>query len=239
MIRYKENNRGFTVVEIIIVLLIIAILAGIAIPITLSIIDSSRETDAKIMAKSIMNSVQSGFNSLAANREQWTSDGGMKGIILDENRKDFGKSNFKDKSEFNNGFIYVGNTTPIQNILDKIDENDKVEILYVAAGNVWKYYSSDDRDKMYKAYAVIFKMSGDDEPVWFYDGKNITKEWPFTNYINKSKVSTGQSGDNFTLSIDKNTTLQIYALKIPKKNSQGAYEYWNNTLVKAVNEQNS
>lgn len=235
----NRTNYGFTLVEIIIGLIILAIITAIAIPVTLSIIDNSRESDAKIIAKDIMTAVQSEFNSLAASREQWTSDSGKKGIILDENRKDFGKGNFKDQNEFNNGFIYVGNTSPIKNILDKLDENDSLEILYVAAGNVWKYYSSDDRDKMYKAYVVIFKMSGKDEPVWFFDGKNVSKEWPFSNYINKGKVSTGQSGDAFTLSNDKNTTLQIYALKIPQKNSKGAYEYWNNTLVKAVNEQNS
>lgn len=220
-------------VEMIIIFVIIAILAAIAIPVTLSIIDSSKENDVKLMAKNIMNAVQTEFNNLAGNDEIWISNGGQAGIILNKDRKNKGSTSYKDKTEFSNQFIKgLSNTVPVENIFKKIDNSENIFMLYVGAGKVYEYYDKDDKRKMYTAYVVIFQLKDSDEPIYIYTGKDVIKTWPFsTPDIN----SANQKGDNFVLSDRSDVKLQLYGMRIP--NNADPNTYWNNTVVSTIKNQ--
>ena len=195
----KKKDKGFTLVELVIVVLIVAILIAIIIPVTIGIINSNKESDAKMTGRDIMNAVQVGFNELAINNELWYSINGNMGIILNKDRNNKGKSDFV-RDNFKSGFIDISNTIPIINILNNIEESSKIVSLYVGAGNVMTYYDGDDINRMYTAYTIVYQLE-DSDYVYFYDGKEFTKTWPFTNDINKPSNHDGQS---FYLKSNKN-----------------------------------
>lgn len=228
----KTKNKGFTLVEIIVVFIVIAILAAIIIPIAFSIMDDSSETDNKLYAKTIMNAVQTEFNNLASNNEVWYSVKGEMGIPLNKDRKNYGQTQYANQNEFKNGFINIGDTVPGKSILDKIEKSDEIYALYIGAGNTFEYFMSDQKYEMYKIYIVIYQLKDEKQKVYFYDGKEVTTEWPFSS---PNKNNTSQNGQAFYLKNNPDIKIQLYALKIGKKNT-GCDAYWNNYIMKKVNE---
>lgn len=229
---HNRMNKGFTIVEIIIVFVVVAILAVIIIPIAFKIINDSSETENRLLGKTIMNAAQSEFNYLAANNELWYSLKGEMGIPLNKDRKNYGAATYENQNEFKNGFINIGNTIPGKSILDKIERSDEIYALYIGAGNTYEYYMSDNKTEMYKVHVVIYQLKDENQKVYFYDGKEVTNEWPFSS---PQKENTSQNGQTFYLKNDPDIKIQIYALKISKKNI-GCNEYWNNIIMKRVNE---
>ena len=55
----SKNNKGFTLVELIVVLVILAILASMLIPALTGYIDKARNTQLMVMAKSLYTATQS------------------------------------------------------------------------------------------------------------------------------------------------------------------------------------
>jgi len=246
----KKENMGFTLVEMIIVFVILAIVAAIVVPITLSFIDKSHESDVKMKAKNIMNSVQTEFNQLGVNNELWYSITQEMAIILNKDRKNYGNGFFSIeggndiKNEFKSGFINISETVPTDNIFKRMENPDEVVMLYVGAGNAYYYeYTNEDdseRKKMYMAYVIVFKLK-DDDNIYFYDGKEVTTKWPFsTPSLNSSITITDAEnvkgrkayGQNFILNSNNNTILQMYALRIDA--DKRCDYYWKEVIVPAV-----
>jgi len=62
----KKNNKGFTLVELIVVLVILAILAAILVPALLGYIDRAREKQYVLNAKSALTAAQAQLTSIYA-----------------------------------------------------------------------------------------------------------------------------------------------------------------------------
>ncbi|MBQ4276194.1 MAG: prepilin-type N-terminal cleavage/methylation domain-containing protein, partial [Lachnospiraceae bacterium] len=64
MNKKKMENKGFTLVELIVVLVILAILAAILVPALLGYIDRAKEKQYVLNAKSALTATQAEFSSL-------------------------------------------------------------------------------------------------------------------------------------------------------------------------------
>ena len=215
--KYKKRNDGFTMVEIIIVFVVIAILAAIVIPVTLSIIDSADEVEVAADAKSIWTAAQSVFNEQLANDEHFESNNNKYGVIINKYTKnaDGTARDLSNKSIYDNNIALIGDLAIGSRILSKIDNEKNMEAVFIGTGRYYDYYQGDNADKAYKVYILFFKYA-DNDTVYYYDGKALTQKWPLDNpKINKIKTDS-----NFKMN---GTTIQFYCLK--KKGSGKAIEY--------------
>ncbi len=65
----KKNNKGFTLVELIVVLVILAILAAILVPALLGYIDNARNKQIVLNARSAMIAAQAEMSSIYGSKE--------------------------------------------------------------------------------------------------------------------------------------------------------------------------
>lgn len=56
--QFRKNERGFTLVEVLIVVILVAILAAIAVPKYIQAVRGARASDAKVQINAIMNSAK-------------------------------------------------------------------------------------------------------------------------------------------------------------------------------------
>jgi prepilin-type N-terminal cleavage/methylation domain-containing protein len=224
------KNKGFTLVEVLVVILIVTILAGIAIPVTLSIIDSTDEIDVATDANTIWNATQTQLLEQLANDQHWisTKNGITQGMILDQFDKNYSKGRAEGEkkrdskaiyqlSDFeNNGnytcYLYAGYTVFADKILNKIENKDKIEILYIGAGKYSKYFidAGAKYNYPYTLFSLVYKYK-DDDTVYYYDGKNVSDKWIFKTPGSAAAVT----GNETELIIKKNNEeieLQMYCI---------------------------
>ena len=70
--RFFKNDKGFTLVEMIVVLVILAILAAILVPALLGYIDDARKKQSLLNAKNAMTAAQAELTKLYAKQDQGT-----------------------------------------------------------------------------------------------------------------------------------------------------------------------
>lgn len=222
----KKKNMGFSLVELIIGLVILTIIAAIAIPVTLSIIDSSNDIDINKDAKSIWDAIQTGFQDQLANDRHWLStkerndNNKSQGMILDQYDKNYGKDrketdrdagayqleDFENKS----CFLYIGYTYLADSIKNKIETSKELEMLYAGAGKYSEYFDSDTPEYPYNLYVIVFKYVND-KTVYYYDGKTISDEWIFSSPKSVTSV-TGSEKELLFEKGKKTIKLQMYCL---------------------------
>ncbi|MBQ8983328.1 MAG: type II secretion system protein [Lachnospiraceae bacterium] len=69
MMKRREKNKGFTLVELIVVLVILAILAAILVPALLGYIDSARSKQTVLNARSAMTAAQAEMSTIYASKD--------------------------------------------------------------------------------------------------------------------------------------------------------------------------
>lgn len=70
MMKRREKNKGFTLVELIVVLVILAILAAILVPALLGYIDSARSKQTVLNARSAMTAAQAEMSTIYASTDE-------------------------------------------------------------------------------------------------------------------------------------------------------------------------
>ena len=228
-----KKNKGFTMVEIIIVIVVLAILAAIIIPVTLSIVDSSRQAQKAIDAKDIWQSVQTSLNEQMAGDKHYLTDtenNNKRGAPMNEKEMDSNWQNIKAKFE-NTTFAFDFSSYELgKRILKKIENADSYKFIYFVSGRFYDYYiSEDEMDKAYTSFLVIYRYF-DDDKTYYYNGSEISNEWAFSSPASLSALS---KSSNLQMSIGgKNIKVQLYCIKKLKNDGKtdnsGALTYFIN-----------
>lgn len=159
----KKKNHGFTLVEVIIVLVILAILAAVLIPSLTGYIDRANKAKYTLAAKNCMKAMQVELSELYAERGQ---------IDLSN------ATNTHDVS-------YIG--TPFaKDVLTTADDDP-----YMLIFGLGKYseYINTDPAKAYTVYFVVYWPDKNEDPI-FFDGSEWTSEYPWAGTgMNTFKVN--------------------------------------------------
>ena len=229
----NSKNRGFTLVELLIVLVILAILAAIIIPVSLSIIDNTDEVQIAADAKNIWNSVQTCMMEQLANDKNYlkkaseSDDALNKGVPMNEKEMEAADNGHEIiEKKFDGSFAFDFSSYELASrMLKKIDNADKMKFIYYASGRFVKYYLDEDNmDKAYTTYLIIFQYK-DDDTTYYYDGKNLKEEWPLTTPDSIEELAAGN--ELFMNSKGQNISVQLYCIKKLDKNG-------NNDSSKAI-----
>ena len=138
----KSNNKGFTLVELIVVLVILAILAAILVPALLGYIDSARNKQTLLNARSAMTAAQAEMSAIYGTRNP-----DPKNIVSANQAK-----NLYDTADFDN-------LTP------------KVDTFEVACESM-TYNSSAAKSEQHKAFTISYVHYKDERSeVWYVDGE--------------------------------------------------------------------
>ncbi len=233
----KNDNHGFTMVELIIIIVIVAIIAAIAIPVTLSIIDSGKEAQHKMDAKNIWNGAQSEFLKLMVNEEHYDTRCAINQSTphLDPNKP----NKVFSGGDFERNFLNINETAIAGRILKNVADPCMV---YIGAGRYSYYYDKEDYDKAYKIYVVIYQYDDETSPILFYNGSKISQEWPFDSPALEDIKNRDFNGDEFSININgTQVPLQFYCLRRGYKNdrtSKTAYKIWKEIIVPIAWKQN-
>lgn len=219
--RKHMNNKGFTLVELIVVLLILAILAAILIPILLGYIDEAKDMQHKLDVKNVWTGAQAEFIKLYGNNE-YCKVADDKQCVINEKKvgKPWGSNDFW-------AFHLNANET---DLATRVLSNTKEPcMVMVGTGKASLYYNT-DRKKAYTVYVVIYQFTDESQPILFYDGNQISYDWPFDNDYNTIKNNKNNNNNYKNLTITRNgekINLQFYCLRRGYTNDRNSYNVEN------------
>ena len=142
------NEKGFTLVELIVVLVILAILAAILVPALLGWIDEARVKQDVLDAKNCLTATQAELTKLYAHRDKESGK-----HVLKDDPKAVVKN---DNPNTGNCDVDATRTQFAANVLALA--KDKPYILIVGCGSTKTYAAEEDRRKQYTVYLVAISF---------------------------------------------------------------------------------
>lgn len=228
----KNTNAGFTLVELIVVLVILAVLAAILIPALLGWIDKARKKQDMLEAKNCITAAQVEFSAAYAKKGN-KEDGQIS--ILPNSQVPHSEGKSENGVSNNDVYLYKGYRTGA-NFYGKIKDDytdfakqilktagyDKEEdypyYLIIGAGHYQKYIDSDPH-KPYTIYFALFQKTKDSKPI-FYDGTSWVEKYP------KESLTT-QNDKNYNYYTINGQRMRVQYYLICNKETSGN---WYDTL---------
>ncbi len=149
----KKNNKGFTLVELIVVITILAILAAIMVPACMSYIDKAREKEALLKARSVMTAAQAAFSEAYGKATNPWSDNVYHEIL-----------SLAEVAEWNG-------TKSNYTVLD-----DKVASISI--GTKEPYSATDTGSTLRKAYTITYVAYVSSKGTFYFNGNDWTTDPP-------------------------------------------------------------
>ena len=219
MIRHRakkdKRNKGFTLVELLVVLTILAVLAAIAVPALIGYIDRARANADIVHARNCMQAMQTELMELYAfdrsGERRSTREGDKSSVFpgyagVDSNKNaDIDLRNSAGKKT-----DYAGK------ILKSADEDPYLLIIGVGSWGI--YEATDDSRKAYTCYICMYMKDENSRPI-FFDGERWTTDYP--DKAGKSPRAANEVYKAGTNEINKGrkyagTFIQYYVLAGPK-----------------------
>lgn len=186
IMRLNEKNKGFTLVELIVVLVILAILAAILIPALLGYIDRAREKQDVLDARNLLMATQAELTEVYGkngDKLQWGE------AILPGNGGEIG----------DNGDMDIVGTDFAKKVLKTADmegEKEPYVFMFAVGSNCDKNSNNNDKKlskhAKYTVYYALYIKDENSVPYYYYNGT-----W-------SKKNPRGKGGDGVELFTDKN-----------------------------------
>lgn len=194
----KRDDKGFTLVELIVVLIILAILAAILVPGLLSYIEDARDKKDMLAAKNCLTLVQTELTKRYAQNSNSLSIGNKAkhAIVPVKNNKD-------DSMKLGGKLVNATQTDWAFDVLKELQikkdlkddgtnnidgKNDPYCILFGVGSNVDANTGADLHDK-YTVYLMLYIENKDSTPLWYFNNEWSTKR-P-TEIDNNYKITSG------------------------------------------------
>lgn len=162
--RTSKKNKGFTLVELIVVVVILAILAAILVPALLGYIDKAKKQKDLLRAKNCLTAAQTELVSLYA-----------KGTPLQDCVKNAEKDTNKESGKVVD-MIFKMDSPIRQHILAVAD--DDPYMLLIGTGSYEAYHNTPQEHYAYMVYFVAYWPTKESD-ILFFDGTGWTNEYPW------------------------------------------------------------
>ena len=208
----KAKNKGFTLVELIVVLVILAILAAILIPALLGFIDRAREKKDINMAKAYLDASQAMLADLYGKSPNTDN-----GCVIPES------SPAVKVDSGTKGDVDARNSKFAKRVFDLVSADKEPYVFMFACGNAKTASLKTEEHDKYTVYYALYMRDENSVPLYFYDG-TWTKVNPSLDSLSKKSIDNNKN--NKYVYNGKTLYLQYYILGKAGNKTVGNYWTW-------------